>query len=697
MRWCLGALALALLRPAATRAQDVHIVNEVPGDFPVLTEAVLADALQDDDADADERWAWLGGEDPDDPAYLSRGSPPVPGRAGRAQGASRPASCHRPCGEDDDEPMICYFRWRLEPYVTMGRACGSCPRNVSDCTAPQCVTADGFEKGILTVNRKLPGPSIHVCLGDLIVVDVKNLMPGRSTAIHWHGVRQRGSQHMDGVPMVTQCPIPENGIFRYRFRADEVGTHFWHSHDGMQKMDGVVGALVVRGPARAEPHAHLYDHDLRAHTLVLTDWFHTDADQRFPGLLRRESGQIPDSYLVNGRGSYRQRARTDARLLFSMTLDSEAPYAVFRVSRGQRYRFRFIGATCASCAFTITVQDHALRLIAVDISPVRPVLVDSLTISPGERYDVILEAKQPPAVYWIHVRGLGACALAGAHQVALLRYTEARTAMPSMPHPGRLGLPRGVVLGPENSICTADDPAEVCVHHLVSLRSIPAGVLDAAAGARVPIEFGFRFHDDEELFRSGTFQRFFIPPVFPPASARINNVSNILGPSPLLTQLEDVPAHLFCTPGLLQQCAPAGTCECLHIIKVGLGEVVEFVIGDAGRIRNALSHPFHAHGHYFHILALGLFQPGQSMADVVRLLDRGEVPFSVRPVEKDTIAVPSGGYAVVRMVADNPGFWMFHCHFLYHLVTGMSVVLQVGDVADMPPAPRGFPKCGDFF
>lgn len=37
------------------------------------------------------------------------------------------------------------------------------------------------------------------------------------------------------------------------------------------------------------------------------------------------------------------------------------------------------------------------------------------------------------------------------------------------------------------------------------------------------------------------------------------------------------------------------------------------------------------------------------------MLDSGEIPFSERPVEKDTIAVPSGGYAVVRMVADNPG------------------------------------------
>lgn len=73
---------------------------------------------------------------------------------------------------------------------------------------------------------------LQVCLGDRIIVDIINNMPGRGISIHWHGIFQQGSQFMDGVPMVTQCSIHESDIFRYDFYANNEGTHFYHSHDG---------------------------------------------------------------------------------------------------------------------------------------------------------------------------------------------------------------------------------------------------------------------------------------------------------------------------------------------------------------------------------------------------------------------------------------------------------------------------------
>jgi hypothetical protein len=44
------------------------------------------------------------------------------------------------------------------------RACGNCPDNITACFQPQCVLANGYERGILTVNRRLPGPGIQVCI-----------------------------------------------------------------------------------------------------------------------------------------------------------------------------------------------------------------------------------------------------------------------------------------------------------------------------------------------------------------------------------------------------------------------------------------------------------------------------------------------------------------------------------------------------
>jgi len=58
-------------------------------------------------------------------------------------------------------------------------------------------------------------------------------MMEESTTIHWHGHHQRGTPYMDGVPYVTQCPIPPKSSFRYHYMADTPGTHFWHSHSGM--------------------------------------------------------------------------------------------------------------------------------------------------------------------------------------------------------------------------------------------------------------------------------------------------------------------------------------------------------------------------------------------------------------------------------------------------------------------------------
>lgn len=85
------------------------------------------------------------------------------------------------------------------------RACGQCFNgNLTDCLQSQCITADGIDRGVMSINRKIPGPSLQVCKNDLIVVDVVNAMHGTATTIHWHGFHMRDTPHMDGVPFITQ-------------------------------------------------------------------------------------------------------------------------------------------------------------------------------------------------------------------------------------------------------------------------------------------------------------------------------------------------------------------------------------------------------------------------------------------------------------------------------------------------------------
>lgn len=107
---------------------------------------------------------------------------------------------------------------------------------------------------------------------------------------------------MDGVPYLTQCPIPYGEKFRYSFYAADEGTHFYHSHAGHQKADGVHGALIVRGIESKSPNAKLYDHDLPEHTILMADWMHKSAEDAMPGLAKRSS--LSQSVLVNGHGRY---------------------------------------------------------------------------------------------------------------------------------------------------------------------------------------------------------------------------------------------------------------------------------------------------------------------------------------------------------------------------------------------------------
>ena len=66
----------------------------------------------------------------------------------------------------------------------------------------------------------------------------------------------------------------------------------------------------------------------------------------------------------------------------------------------------------------------------------------------------------------------------------------------------------------------------------------------------------------------------------------INNISFIAPPSPLLSQGPDIPQDVYCPIGRngLPQCSASAMtddyCECVHIIRVPRGAVVQIVLGD---------------------------------------------------------------------------------------------------------------------
>ena len=124
----------------------------------------------------------------------------------------------------------------------------------------------------MLINNQYPGPTITANWGDMIQVTVKNSLPNNGTSMHWHGMRQLGSNVMDGVNGITECPIAPGDTKTYTFQATQYGTTWYHSHFSVQYGDGIVGPLVINGPAAAN-----YDIDLGPYPV--TDWYYSTTDR----------------------------------------------------------------------------------------------------------------------------------------------------------------------------------------------------------------------------------------------------------------------------------------------------------------------------------------------------------------------------------------------------------------------------------
>lgn len=97
------------------------------------------------------------------------------------------------------------------------------------------------------------------------------------------------------------------------------------------------------------------------------------------------------------------------------------------------------------------------------------------------------------------------------------------------------------------------------------------------------------------------------------------------------------------------------------------------------------SHPLHLHGHSF--AALSSFRAkGRAGWGSYNPFDPASVPRSPvnldTPLVKDTVSVPRRGHVILRVLADNPGLWLLHCHMMVHLGTGMAAGFHVGPAED---------------
>jgi manganese oxidase len=112
-------------------------------------------------------------------------------------------------------------------------------------------------------NGSCPGPTIQIQQGDRVRVIFENHLP-ESTTVHWHGLEIPIEQ--DGVPWISQKPVPPGEKYTYEFTVHQEGTFFYHAHSAMQEMLGQIG-LFIAHPEK--PYKPRVDHDF---AMVLQEW-----------------------------------------------------------------------------------------------------------------------------------------------------------------------------------------------------------------------------------------------------------------------------------------------------------------------------------------------------------------------------------------------------------------------------------------
>ena len=254
--------------------------------------------------------------------------------------------------------------------------------------APVAVDLAGTLVNTFGYNRTVPGPEIRIKEGQTLLAPVHNAI-SEPTLVHWHGISLINS--MDGTKLV-QSPIQPGSNFNYEFVVPEAGSHWYHSHFGVQADRGLYGPLIV------EPHTEALAYD-REYTLILDDW--SDGLDMTPapvtGRSRRRS-RVQFSPLQNTVKTPIERISFGGRAYPLMLVNARPPAdpAVFKVRKGERVRLRVINAA-ADTGFRFAIAGHRMTVTHSDGMPVESVVVDALRIGMAERYDVIIDANAPGA------------------------------------------------------------------------------------------------------------------------------------------------------------------------------------------------------------------------------------------------------------------------------------------------------------
>ncbi len=522
------------------------------------------------------------------------------------------------------------------------------------------VNFTGKEKRAIAVNGQIPMPTLTFTEGDTAEIHLHNKLK-ESTSLHWHGLFLPNKE--DGVPFLTQMPIEPNTTHIYRFKIKQHGTHWYHSHSGLQEQIGMYGSLILK-KRQDDPTFRKGIDDLPTVPIILSEW--TDYD---PDNVHRMLHNASDWFAIKKgttqsyaeaikEGHFKTKLTNEWKRMLAMDV-SDVYYDKFLINgknesiahgfnRGDKVRLQ-ISNGGASSYFWLTYAGGKMTVIANDGNDVEPVEVDRLIIGVSETYDVVVtiptintafeflatpEDRTKSASIYI---GSGIKQL--VRPLPKLKYFEGMKMMNDMMkmngNLNDMGMNMSLQQMDMNTVMYPEITGENKNNKMDNMPEMDMEQMDhskhnASNSEIVTLNYA--------MLKSTI--KTTLPPEVPIRELKFELTGNM---NRYVWSMDNK---------VLSE---------TDKIQIKKGEIVRITMYNNSMMR----HPMHLHGHDFRVInGQGDYAPLKNVMDIM-------------PMETN----------VIEFEANMEGDWFFHCHILYHMMAGMNRVISYENQAPNPLLP----------
>lgn len=516
----------------------------------------------------------------------------------------------------------------------------------------------GKPRHAYAINGSIPGPTLTFTEGDTAAIYLHNMLPRKSTSLHWHGVIL--PNRFDGVPYLTTARIGPGETHLYKFPVVQTGTYWYHSHSGLQEQQGMYGALVFnkRASTQANNGPHKAAH--KEYTLVLSEW----SDER-PGQIQRRLRTGNDWYAIKKgstqsyseaikEGAFktkvvnewkRMKAMDVSDVFYNRFLTNGKPENVAsQFKAGDTVKLRVVNGG-ASSYFWLGYAGGTITVVSTDGNEVDPVEVDRLIIAPAETYDLLVtipedmsyEFRATPEDRTSHTSlWLGSGMKMPAPTLPRLKYFAGMQMMNGMMK----------INGNMNDMGMQMHD-QVMDMNTVMYPEITGAAIDGNSKKENEMAGmdmgGVKMGSPDIITLNYDKLRSPVKTTLPDASTKVLNFMLTGNMNRYVWTLDNK------------------TVNEADRILIKKGENVRMILTNNSMMR----HPMHLHGHDFRVVnSQGEYAPLKNVIDIM-------------PMETDTI----------EFAASQSGDWFFHCHILFHMMAGMGRVFTYEKSPDNPELP----------